>query len=439
MNSGLKKATAWAITLAALLPFILSPHLFADEVGGKTVFIRGLAFLVTALLCYAAVFQKNMASRAALLEKIYHVGRNRLFQIFALSTVLLGVSAIFAYNQDFAFFGELSRAEGFLTIFAFFMVFFAMAVTFGKKEWDRYFFVTSLAGAATFFLTVGQTIKGGVRPDATVGNPIFLASYFVFMIAVGAYIYFEARKNAEYFLRHKSFFIFFGLFTAVSSLIGIFLTQTRGTLLAVAVAIVITFVFGVAKGNRRPMWKKTLRFWSALALLLLLALTTLFGLTRSAQFWQSVPGLNRIATSSVAGGTIASRTKLTELSLKGFFADKNAKTLLLGWGSDNYIYFFQKNYDPSIYQYEQSMADRSHNKLVDVLVMSGILGLIAYLAIWFFLFKYALSLMKKNLSVGLATMFFLSAYFINNLFAFDVAVSYLGFYSVAAYLIYERK
>ncbi len=200
-------------------------------------------------------------------------------------------------------------------------------------------------------------------------------------------------------------------------------------------------ILGIVYGkNSFPLQKfgqKSLRFWSATFLVLALVFSGTFLATRKADFWQKIPGFDRLATTSLSEGTAASRIKFTQVSINGFFKDSNAKTFLVGWGLDNYVYFFQDHYDPQIYHHEDKLADRAHNKLVDVLIMSGILGILSYLAIWFYLFKYSFKILKEKLSLGILLIFFLTAFFVNNFFAFDVAVTYLAIYSIIAFVIFE--
>ncbi|MEN9582157.1 MAG: hypothetical protein RL641_111 [Candidatus Parcubacteria bacterium] len=431
----MRKAIVSAITLSVLLPLIRSPHLYSDDVGGKTVFIRGLVFGVLFLIALLIFLGKNNPFCKVLLDRMAKLGRNRLVIAVAASTALLALSTLFAYNKAFAFFGEISRTEGFLTIFSFSAFLFLMALVFEKKDWNRYFLLTSIVGMFTFVITLFQVADSGARPDAWLGNPMYLCTYYLFALTTGGYVFLEARKNKRILT------MYFGVATILASIIGVFLTQSRAGILALFVAVLVGLVVVAVKGKARMLWGKTLRFWTLLVFVAIIVFSGIFLSTRHADFWQKIPGLNRVATSNLAGETIASRAKITKLSINGFFGHSNTKTLLLGWGWDNYVFFYQQNYDPSIFQYEELIADRAHDKLIDVLVMSGILGLISYMAIWFFLFKYCLRLMREHFPFGLVTLVFLVAFFVNNLFGFDVAVSYLALYSIAAFLVfthYER-
>ena len=65
------------------------------------------------------------------------------------------------------------------------------------------------------------------------------------------------------------------------------------------------------------------------------------------------------------------------MAIKGF-----QERPILGWGQENFNYVFNKNYDPGMWGQEQWF-DRTHNVILDWLVAGGILGLLAYLSIFF--------------------------------------------------------
>ncbi len=427
----MKKAAIWIAFASFILPLIISPRLFTYAVGGKTVLIRGLAFGIIACITLAIFFERKVAYRLHIAERVKKVAKHPIFLTLFVGAIALALSTIFAYDPVVAFFGELTRAEGALTLYAFLAFAFGVAVVFSRKNWNHYFVATSLLGIATLGLMLWQISRGSDRPDALIGNPIFLATYLLFTFFTGAMSWIAGKKE------FNRFYKVVGILAMVTSVIGILLTKTRGTIFAFAVAAVVSLVVLLVKGKGTMLGKKTLRFWSAIILGLIIVVTGLFVATKKNTFWQRVPGFNRLAETSLSEGSAAARIEFTTLSLNGFFGESGATRMLFGWGWDNYLYFFQDQYNPIIFQYESKLADRSHDKLVDVLVMSGIVGLILYLAAWFLLFKYTFRIMRKYLSVGLAILFFLVAYFVNNLFTFDVTSTYLAFYAVVAFIVFN--
>ena len=79
-----------------------------------------------------------------------------------------------------------------------------------------------------------------------------------------------------------------------------------------------------------------------LALALLLALGGAFFATRSAPFWQAVPGLNRLAaTAALDPNDPSTQTRI--LTWKASFNAFKERPWL-GWGSDNYLYAWERHY-----------------------------------------------------------------------------------------------
>ena len=111
---------------------------------------------------------------------------------------------------------------------------------------------------------------------------------------------------------------------------------------------------------------------------------------------------------------------------------------VLGWGPDNYMFLFNKYYDPKMYAQEQWF-DRSHNVFFDWLISAGLLGLGFYLLLFavalYYLWKKIADwgLLEKSLFTGL-----LAAYFFHNIFVFDQLISYLSFFSLLAYFNWQR-
>jgi len=106
---------------------------------------------------------------------------------------------------------------------------------------------------------------------------------------------------------------------------------------------------------------------------------------------------------------------------------------------------FARYYNPCIGSPEcsgETWFDRAHNVVVDTLAETGIIGLVAYLAV----FAAALWLLwrpvfKKGEGLPQAAAFtaLFAAYFVQNLTVFDMALSYLMFYLCLAFIISDSK
>ena len=147
-----------------------------------------------------------------------------------------------------------------------------------------------------------------------------------------------------------------------------------------------------------------------------------------------MPGLNRIAETTTLDSSIGSRLEYSKLSLRAFSSDMTAKKTLFGSGWDNYLFVWNKYYDQKIYALDSANADRAHNKLFDMLIMTGVLGLLAYLSAWFFFMKKVRTIFSTSIFVGFALLMWGIAYFVNLLSAFDTIATFSVFYAVCSYV-----
>ena len=121
---------------------------------------------------------------------------------------------------------------------------------------------------------------------------------------------------------------------------------------------------------------------------------------------------------------------------------------ILGWGWENYNIVFNQYYQPSFLNsptgLEVTWYDHSHNQVVDILALTGIFGILSYLAIFgivfWLLFKKIkiLDNLKQKIPFVLLGLMFL-AYFIQNLFVFDTPAPLIVFYFSLALVYFLTK
>jgi tetratricopeptide (TPR) repeat protein len=114
---------------------------------------------------------------------------------------------------------------------------------------------------------------------------------------------------------------------------------------------------------------------------------------------------------------------------------------LFGWGPENFELAFYPIFDPKLFLQEyggEVWFDRAHNVFIDNLISTGIIGLLAYLAlagaaIWFL---YKESKKANGDYWALATMApLMAAYYIQNATVFDMVSSLLVFYLSLAFIV----
>lgn len=416
--------------MLAFTPLVVDNSLFYASTTTESIFIRGLLFLVSILFIINFFYAKKF--RDKIIEKIKIVIKNPLV-ISILAFVLVFIaSTIFAVDKYSAFWGTIERAEGLVGMMYFLSFFIFSLLIFEKKDWLWFFKLSLLVAFVLIFKEFIQFFNGVSRPDSFLGNPTFLAGYLLFSIFCSIIIFNEYKFK---------FWGYFSILILILSVLGIFITGTRGTLVGLAVGFIAVLIYSIIKGKSILIWKFNLRKLSVFILCLAIAFFALFFSTRGSEVWQRVPGFGRVAVISGEDNTTQTRLLMAKLSIDAVDPAKNgAKEFLIGWGPENFSLAYAKYFNPKQFQYEVGWFDRSHNKLFDLLVMTGILGLLAYLSIHFFFFKFIFKRQEFSLlNVGL--LLFGVSLLVHLLFVFDQITTSIPFFVLLAFslcLIYYK-
>ncbi len=457
------KLCLWAL---AFVPLVVSTSdsVFFPFVSGKSLFLRSFLVLTSLLFLLYFLYQKKF--REEIIQKINKLFKHPLvISVFVFISAFI-ISTIFAVNKFTAFWGNTSRAEGLAGMLFFFSFFVFSLLIFEKKDWLLFFKLSLL----TSFIVLGrefwQFFSGISRPGSFADNPTFLAGYLLFSIFC-ALIVFESTIPLEIArARSDPLSLTGSILMLILSVFGIFIAETRGTMLGLALGIVAVLIYAFFKGREVNFWKLNLRKTSAVFLCLLVIFSALFISTRKSEVWQRVPGLSRASVVSAEDSSTASRLIVAKISLQAVNPAQNGwKKLFIGWGPENFILAYGKYFDPALYKYEADWFDRAHNELLDRLVMNGLFGLLAYLSIWFFFFKICLSTsnvgktdvqtsdvkkkqtsdVKRHPDVGrlefsilkAGFLFFGVSFLIHLLFIFDQITTLIPFYAVLAFAVYQ--
>ncbi|MEK7451450.1 MAG: O-antigen ligase family protein [Patescibacteria group bacterium] len=428
----------WALLATALAPLIVSNATIYPFVFPKIVFYRVLvefAFILS--LAYIILIPKGEF-------KERFAARSPVIVFLALFFLSLVVSALLAENVYRAFWGDIERGVG---IFGFlhFYVFLILAMVFFKSvDWERFFKLSLIVG----FLLIGFAFleyfgwrflflnpPQKPRPESLIGNPAFFATHLIFLSAFGFLVFKKAGDALKKIPSPLGYFWkYFSVSVSFLAIMTIFMTGTRGAILGIGIGFLALLVyFAVRKESL-----KWLRFISVAAILVSIIFALAFWQTRGAEFWQKIPGLDRLAKTAVLDVDDPStqfRLITWKLSWKAF-----KEKPIFGWGPENYIVAYEKYYDPDYALYGETWLDRAHNTFFDVLVMQGLFGVFAYLglilSVIYVIFK---KIVKQDFY--LAAVFFAGvvAYFVQNLVIFDQIVSYAVFFSFIGYIAYFEK
>lgn len=232
-------------------------------------------------------------------------------------------------------------------------------------------FVSIISIRDFIFLNLNNTdvpIYAG-RVISTFGQPNFYASFLLMNLPL---IYFLYKKQTDNFKN-------IAYISLVLSLLGILVSQSRSAFLILA-TIVLFFLIN------KSSFKKIIYS--------LITITVLFSLfisiyTKSGFFWKEIvePRTNQWLLSH----SPSKRTYVWEISAELF-----KQRILLGYGLENietaYSDFF-KNLDynfvkvPYYYSLKDLSVNRSHNLILDILLFSGVGGLVAWIFLNIFVLK----------------------------------------------------
>ncbi|MFH0712287.1 MAG: O-antigen ligase family protein [Candidatus Jorgensenbacteria bacterium] len=416
-----EKILSWVVKillfLTVLTPFVVTPawHLF-PYVFGKTIFYR--AIIEIALGLGVAL----LAVRAWRGRIDWSRFKSKLLILIFLFFVAAAVSTLLAPDLSHAFFGDVERGEGFFGLLHY-LVFLILALAlFNKRDWLFFFGGLSAVAVIVSFYAWLQyfgvtdflfSLKPSTQPGSFTGNPAFLSSFLIISLAALVFL-FEEVKNRTW----RVIFVLGGLFITAT----VFITAIRGAALGiVAGLLVLALSYLFSRSTPRKI-----KGIAGLLIILLFVFGIGFWLTKDNAVWRSVPVLHRFARVSLENPSVATRLIGLKVSGEAFL-----ERPVFGWGPENYNVAYNKHYDPAYSYYAEDWFDRAHNKIAEVGVLYGGVGLILYLGILGLTFAMV---RKRPFFVGV-----FAAYVVQNLFLFDNIVSYIPLFAVWGYLIFERR
>ena len=430
----MKYILKWILFSLAFVPLLVNLNTLFPFIFTKTLLIRSAITLFWVL--FAIFFFTRKREFLDLLNNNWRFIKNPIYIFVSIFILLMLFSTIFAVDLTKAFFGDIERGEGYIGILHFFAFFVASLLVFKKEDWATFFRFSLVTGAILLTDSIQELATGKFdRAQSLVGNPTFLAGYFLFVI-LSALLSFSMSKNRIGW-RIFSFLMIFG------GVAGVFLTGTRGAILGLAVSVLVLTLYFAVKGKEVSFSLGSINLnlqKTGIALLVV----SIFGiggfvLTRENSFWQKVPGLERFTDISITDPTLQTRLISAGVSLDAINPAKNgAHRFLIGYGWENFNIAYNKYYNSEYMRYESLWFDRAHNKIFDVLVMTGVLGLLSFLGIWLSVFYLAFKKISEK-GVAIPIIFFGSAYFIQNLFVFDQITTYIPLFAFLAFAVFASS
>lgn len=448
----LLKVSLWLLAfvpLVALNPYIYTPgqQVLAENVlfpfiTGKNILIRFALSLFWVIFSVTLLRKANQLTQRLLTNRFY---ANPVF--IALSAVLVSglISALFGVNPFRSFFGDLERGMGYFMTLTLYLFLVGSLIVFDRKDWFtmlKYMLVAAGILAIDGFI---EAFTGIARVQSFLGNPLFLAAYFLFSIFASGLVLEASRHEPSVIGPRIRFWRWFAFAILTASVIGLFLTGTRSAILGLIVGLGVCLLYLAWKGKGLHIKSLNLQKASLVLIVAGIALVGIFFATKQSAFWQSVPGVNRFASATLSDRTFKTRLIAGGVAIESVKpSNEGLLRTLVGWGPDNFLIAYNAHYNPEYLRYENLWFDRTHNQALDYLAMQGIVGLLAYLALQLSLL---IAIIRKieNPIYALAALFFLTAYFVHTMFTFDeistnVAVMvFVGLVIMLAYAGNEAK
>jgi len=342
----------------------------------------------------------------------------------------LALTSLAGEDPARSFWSVQERQIGVYALLHFAALALAASSLYKHLPWRKIWSVSLMASATVGIVAITQlrinnlllVEDAGNRPGGTFGNPTFLAGYVLFHVFLGIYLWLSSLSEEK--ARNKSWLYFLAWAVSASA---IFITQTRGDILGLAVGLLLLFVLWCSRAPGLPLKLfANSRFYLGLIIFAVL-FAGLFFATYDSPAWQKVPGLARFQGAFSAYAPLAPRALALQASWQGI-----RERPVLGWGWENFNLVFNKYYNPSALRvsFQETRFDKPHNFIAEYAVSGGMLLLLAFLTMaWFFL-KQAWQ-GGDRLWAQIITACF-AAYFVRNLFVFDTIGPLLMLYLVMA-------
>jgi len=394
----------WGTYLSLFTPLILMKSYFFPYVVPKTVFFRIVVDIVfIAYILLVVSNRKYLPKFNALAVAV---------AIFIGITVLTSFTGI---NLGKSFWSTFERMTGLITFLHLFVFFIILISVFReRKYWEKILTVSIIVGVIESFYTLFSSNPSS-HGGGTVGNVSFLAAYLLFDIFFAIIMLFVKKGGWR---------IFYGLALIVTLLPMFFSIELpRGGLGAFFIGIVL-----LGLGYMIFSGKKLLRILAPIVLVLVVLMgigasqTHFFKKEFSTNIIKEIPGDARLLT--------------WQIGFKSW-----QEKFLLGWGQENFNIAYNEHFSPKLPQTGDVWYDRVHNVVLDTAVTSGILGLLSYLSIFgiaiFGLLKICPKVNeKRNLFLPLGMVALLMAYFIQDIFVFDMISTYTMFFLSLAFVYF---
>jgi tetratricopeptide (TPR) repeat protein len=419
----LAKILRYFVYAAAFVPLIIFNDYISPFHFGKVVIFRSLVELM--VVFYLLLVWKDRSY----LPKFNIITWS--FLAFASAFTLATLTSVIPYMSAW---GSLERMGGVVTFWHYFVYFIILTSVFKKEsDWMNLFKLVIAIGVMSAFYGFLQRTDlswivgsgGRSRIFGTIGNPALFAGYQILCLFLSLTLFFKKENSQN--LR-----IFFGASSLIFA-IATMMTAVRGSILGVGVGFLALALLYSSVYRSQKARKALLGLIGLLVVFIMMAV-----LLKNTSFVQNSGYLRRITNFSLTDYTVQTRFWAWEAGLKGW--KESPKTILLGWGPENFNIPFSKYFNPKFFRGpgSETLFDRAHNMFVEILVTMGLVGFLAYISIFFSALKVLWGKMKNKETVlyGVGFIPLLIAYAIHNAFIFDTSANFLTFFTILGFIYF---
>ncbi|PJE51027.1 MAG: hypothetical protein COV29_02005 [Candidatus Yanofskybacteria bacterium CG10_big_fil_rev_8_21_14_0_10_36_16] len=415
------------VYLTAFVPLIIFSEFVSPFHFGKVVVFRSLVELI-------AVFYLILVLK----DRSWLPPKHPLLVVFGLLTASFVLTTATSINPYLSFWGSLERMGG-LWSFVHYLVYFVILISVFKerKDWHNILRLTIFVGFLSAVYGFGQKTDidfivgsgGRTRIFGTIGNAALFAGYqLVTLFLAGALAFSNWVSNRE-----RSFL----LIAAFVSSIAVLMTAVRGSVLGLGVGLIVYTILHLIVFRSHAARK---------ILTAIMALAVLYGFFvfafKDSDFVKNSGYLTRMTDVSFKTYTVQTRFWAWSAGIDGW--NDSTKTILLGWGPENFNVPFSIHFNPKFFAGlgSETLFDRAHNMFVEVLVTMGLLTFLVYIAmflvafrlIWTRAIKDTQDQSKKNIGIGLISL--IVAYMIHNAFIFDTSANFVVFFTTLGLIVW---
>ena len=451
----------WGILLGLALllwmPLIVSTSTLHPFVVGKTLYARAVIETVTALWIILLLYDRSYLPR-----------RSWIVAIFGGYVVVAVLSALQGADIVHSVWGDYFRMLGVWNLFHWFLLtLVASSVLRTPKAWRTIFNVNLGVVILLSLLALSQAYGVSVlyrvpllpelaarcRVDASLGNPSYLGAILMVNILVAAGLLTSSfvpggeaaaaskrrgsrGERTRWWMAGLNWQRAFWMVAAGLAMWVLFYTGTRAALVGLAAGAVAMPIGAAIWGNRRALLPISFAAEGILiTLALLFVVDQAVGLPVAEGCGKRVAS-TRLINTSLDEANVSTRIAAAEIGWRAFL-----ERPLLGWGPENFQRAFENLATPSFYQSGIGSFDNAHNKVVDELATKGAVGTLFYAAIWSAL-VWAVVRRKRPPDeevMAYAVLGALGAYFVNNMFLFDVNGALLQWALLVAWVIAQEQ